>query len=348
MKRNDLFYRSTERTTHTASTLPASVFIHRFDRNLMRNNSFSGFGRHPMTSLSLAQRYLPAIFFFAVVTIAALIPQVRGQQGETRNSVTPADRIEKAQQFHLRAAEKTGLLIPLYIYPANVHTNKDFNRVIELKRQYSEVPFWVIVNPASGPGTSIDLNYTKAIDRLIGAGCIVLGYVPTSYGKVPVETVQANMKTWQRFYPGIQGIFFDEMLYEDTETAVEHQVTLNQSAHNLGFWPTVANPGTDTPGRYFAAESANVIVIHESEQWPTEEKLHGNYFGGYSDYPPFSRATLMYGQKQLNANDIRMAQKYTRWIYLTQDTYKPGDSDHPNPWDQLSEHLEELCRILSD
>jgi hypothetical protein len=138
------------------------------------------------------------------------------------------------------------------------------------------------------------------------------------------------------------------MLYEDTETAVDHQVTLNQSAHDIGLWPTVANPGTDTPGRYFAAESADVIVIHESDQWPTEEKLHGNYFGGYSDYPPFSRATLMYGQKQLNANDVRMAQKYTRWIYVTQDTYKPGDAANPNPWDQLSEYLEEICRILND
>ena len=56
----------------------------------------------------------------------------------------------------------------------------------------------------------------------------------------------------------------------------------------------------------------------------------------------------MYGQKQLNANDVRMAQKYTRWIYVTQDTYKPGDDAHPNPWDQLSEHLDELCRILND
>lgn len=271
-----------------------------------------------MTALDL-RRYVPAVFFLAVVTVATLIPRVSGQQGEIRNSATkaPADRIEKLQQFHLRATEKTGLLIPLYIYPANIHTNKDFNRVIELKRQYSEVPFWVIVNPASGPGTSVDPNYTKAIDRLIGAGCVVMGYVSTSYGKVPVETVQSNMQTWLKFYPRIQGIFFDEMLYEDNETAVEHQVTLNQSAHNLGFWPT-------------------------------EEKLHGNYFGGYSDYPPFSRASLMYGQKQLRTDDVRMAQKYTRWIYVTQDTYKPGDAAHPNPWDELSEHLEELCRILND
>lgn len=301
-----------------------------------------------MKTLSLAQRYLPAIVSLAVVSFTALTPRVSGQQGEIRKFSAPADRISKLQQFHLHATQKTGLLIPLYIYPANVHTNKDFNRVIELKRQFSEVPFWVIVNPASGPGTSIDPNYTKAIDRLIGAGCVVLGYVSTSYGKVPIETVQTNMQTWQNFYPKVQGIFFDEMLYEDTEAAADHQVTLNQSAHHLGFWPTVANPGTDTPGRYFATESADVIVIHESNQWPTEEKLHGNHFGGYSDYPPFSRASLMYGQKQLKAADVRMAQKYTRWMYVTQDTYKPGDAAHPNPWDQLSVHLEELCRILND
>ena len=115
------------------------------------------------------------------MTLTILTPSVSGQQGEVRNSANPTERIEKLQQLHRNAIQKTGLLIPLYIYPANVHTNNDFNRVIELKRQYSEVPFWVIVNPASGPGTAIDPNYTKAIDRLIGAGCVVLGYVSTIY-----------------------------------------------------------------------------------------------------------------------------------------------------------------------
>ena len=55
---------------------------------------------------------------------------------------------------------------------------------------YREVPFWVIVNPASGPGEAVDANYTKAIDRLIGAGCVVLGYVPTDYGRAPFEQVE--------------------------------------------------------------------------------------------------------------------------------------------------------------
>ena len=155
------------------------------------------------------------------------------------------------------------------------------------------------------------------------------------------------MQSWQKFYPRTHGIFFDEMLYEDNEGAVAHQLSLKKSARDLGFWPTVANPGTDTPGRFFETGAADVIVIHESNQWPTEEKLHGNYFGGYSDYPPFTRATLMYGQNELNAKDVHMVQKYARWIYVTNDTYKPGNAAHPNPWDQLSEQIEELCRILA-
>ena len=75
------------------------------------------------------------------------------------------------------------MLVPLYVYPADVHTNPAYNRLMDLKRRYETVPMWVIVNPASGPGERVDANYTKAIDRLRGAGCVVLGYVTTSYGK---------------------------------------------------------------------------------------------------------------------------------------------------------------------
>ncbi|TWT53597.1 Spherulation-specific family 4 [Rubripirellula amarantea] len=256
-------------------------------------------------------------------------------------------RLAANQRFHLQASEKMGLLIPLYIYPANIHTNADYNRVMELKRKYSEVPFWVVLNPASGPGNAINANYTKAIDRLIGAGCVVLGYVPTGYGKTPIDNVRKDMAAWREMYPRIHGIFFDEMIYDDTASAVDHQTSLNAIARELGYWPTVANPGADTPGRYFAADAADVIVIHEADHWPTQAKLHGDYFGGYSDYPPASRATLMYGQATCDTLAIKMSQRYTRWIYVTQDTYKPGDQAHPNPWDQLSIHLEIICKALT-
>lgn len=253
----------------------------------------------------------------------------------------------KAQQFHLRASQPTGLLVPLYVYPANVHTNPVYNRLIDLKRRYETVPVWVIANPASGPGTEVDANYTKAIDRLQGAGCVVLGYVSTSYAKRSSAEVKADINRWRTMYPRTQGIFFDEMVYEDTDGAVKHQVGLNEYAHDSGYWPTVANPGTDTPGRYFAADAADVIVIHEAGDWPTETKLKGDYFGGYADFPPFTRAVLVHSLEKFDRQQLQMVRRYARWVYVTEAPFRANDPAAANPWNVLSKHLEETSQQLS-
>src|SRR5262249_27102435 len=125
-----------------------------------------------------------------------------------------ARRLRKAKEFHLRAQQPTGVLVPMYVYPKDVHKNADYNRLMDVKRRYETVPMWVIVNPASGPGTRVDANYTKAIDRLQGAGCVVLGYVSTGYGKRTEAQVKKDIDQWLKLYPRIQGIFFDEMRYE--------------------------------------------------------------------------------------------------------------------------------------
>ncbi len=258
----------------------------------------------------------------------------------------PTDRRQAAIEFHLRATERTGLLIPMYIYPENIHTNPHYNRLIELKRQFPTIPFWVILNPASGPGAAVDANYTKAIDRLRGAGCVCLGYVRTDYAKRAQPDVKKDLDAWLKLYPAIQGAFFDEMIYEDNEAGVKHQVALNDYAKKIGLWPTVANPGAETPGRYFAADAANVIVIHEGNAWPKEDRLKGDYFGGASDYPPFTRAVLLHSQKSLDKVALKMTQKYARWVYVTEDPYKSGDPKADNPWDTLSKFLPEICEEL--
>ena len=168
------------------------------------------------------------------------------------------------------------MLVPMYVYPENVHKNVSYNRLMELKRRYETLPMWVIINPASGPGEEVDANYTKAINRLRGAGCVVLGYVTTSYGKRAAADVRKDIDQWLEMYPQIHGIFFDEMIYEDTEAGAKYQAALKQYAHDAGCWPTVANPGAGTPGRYFAAAAADVIVVHEGDAWPKEERLKGD------------------------------------------------------------------------
>lgn len=262
-------------------------------------------------------------------------------------SIDAAALRAKAQQFHRDSQQRTGILIPLYLYPADIHTNPAYNRLIDLKRRYETVPFWVIVNPDSGPGKNVDPNYTKAIDRLLGAGCVVLGYVRTDYGKQPAKQVQANLDLWRKLYPRAQGIFFDEMMNEDTDAAVAHQVLLNKSAADRGYWPTVANPGTDTPGRYFAANAADVIVVHEADSWPTEAKMKGDYFGGYSDYPPWTRAILLHSQPKLDLTQFATHRKYARWLYMTEDEYRVNDPKADNPWDSLSKYMEVMCEQLA-
>ena len=280
--------------------------------------------------------------FSLVVSTVSLLIAVQLLPAQDANS-----RRLTAQQFHLRAQERTGVLVPMYIYPANIHTNAAFNRLIDMKRRFETVPMWVIVNPASGPGRQVDANYTKAIDRLNGAGCVVLAYVSTSYAKRPIADVKADMDQWLRLYPRIHGSFFDEMINEDTEKATTYQSTLNEYAASVGCWPTVANPGTDTPERYFAKNCADVIVVHEAREWPKEVRLKGDYFGGYSDYPPFTRAVLVYSQPQLDVESLKMIRKYCRWVYITEDQYEPGDPKADNPWDSLSKHLESICQELS-
>lgn len=273
-----------------------------------------------------------------VIAIGALVNAACGQDAAARR--------ERAQAFHLRAQEKTGVLVPMYVYPANIHTNAEYNRLIALKRRFETVPFWVIVNPASGPGNQVDANYTKAIDRLQGAGCVTLGYVSTAYGKETIADVQADIDEWLKLYPRIHGIFFDEMLFEDTEAAEARQVRLNQHARQRGLWPTVANPGAETPERFFAEDAADVIVVHEGNAWPEEARLKGDYFGGYADYPPFTRAVLLHSSPELDVAGLTMARKYVRWVYVTERPFDPQNPEALNPWDRLSSHLEAVCREL--
>lgn len=281
-----------------------------------------------------------------LVLLVCLVQVIFGglRTGHTQEAAT--SRQMESMEFHLRSQERTGLLVPLYHYPANVHTNEVYNRLIATKRKYETVPIWVIVNPGSGPGQQVDQNYVKAIDRLQGAGCLVLGYVSTSYGNIPREDIERDIAAWRRLYPQVHGIFFDEMLYDVSKNAVSRQKTLTDFAHNQGFWPTVCNPGADTADEFFQQKAAEVFIVHEGNHWPPESRLHGDFFGGYSDFPPFTRGVLLHSQKELDTKQIQIARKYCRWIYVTDKVYDAKDPKS-NPWDGLSKFVEATCEQLA-
>ena len=296
-------------------------------------------------------RHRPMIPYVLIAALAACGALVAVGQPAAGPKEGPADggaaRAERVREFHLRAQQPGGLLVPLYVYPGDVTENPAFQGLIDLKRQYETVPVWVIVNPASGPGKKVDPNYTRAIDRLAGAGCVVIGYVTTSYAKRPAADVHAEVDGWRKMYPRVHGIFFDEMTYEDTDAGVKYQAGLSDYAHEAGCWPTVANPGADTPGRYFAGDAADVIIVHEGNAWPAEDRLKGEQPGGYADHPPHTRAVLVHSTAQLDPAALRTARRYARWFYVTEAPFRPNDPAAANPWDRLSSHADALFEQLS-
>ncbi len=261
------------------------------------------------------------------------------------------DTTSENQRFFAQSRQPTGLLIPLYHYPANVHTNEVFNRLIDLKKSFPTVPVCAIVNPANGPGTGdLDQNYVKAIDRLRGAGVVTLGYVSTRFAAQPAEQVQRDIAAWRTRYPKVNGLFLDEMANKADDSTIQYYLQATSAGHDASFWPVFANPGTATPEPFFAKSAADFFVIHENKFWPTEPDLKGNYFGGYADYPPWTRAVLMHSQKTFDKAQFKRIRKYVRWVYVTHDVFdeKAGPDDPKNnPWDELSQHLEDMFRELS-
>ena len=252
-----------------------------------------------------------------------------------------------ASKTHMVLAQQpTGLLIPLYLYPADIHTNKAFNRLIELKLAHPKVPVCVILDPDNGPGKQADANYKYAARRLRGAGCVVLGYVSTSYAKQPLEQVIADTDRWREFYDAIDGIFLDEQAYDADESHLAYYEKATRHAHEKGYWPVFANPGTNQIEPYFQRATADVIVVHENENYPDAKTLRGDYFGGHADYPPYRRASLVHSMTKLDEAQVRTMALYTRWIYVTDDMYRANTPGAENPWDSLSSHTQRLIEIL--
>ena len=55
--------------------------------------------------------------------ILAIVCLMQPYVPTSRADDPPAVRRQRAQEFHLRAQERTGVLVPLYVYPSDVDRN---------------------------------------------------------------------------------------------------------------------------------------------------------------------------------------------------------------------------------
>ncbi|MDE2589928.1 MAG: fibronectin type III domain-containing protein, partial [Patescibacteria group bacterium] len=161
----------------------------------------------------------------------------------------------------------TGILEPLYCGPyviedsstcKNENGTNDFAwlDINDTKNKYPHVPYFVIVNPNSGPGSSLSSDYQRGIANLTKSGVIVLGYVHTSYdnGQVPYSQARNWVDEWVNWYSaknsvmgnlGIKGIFLDEMSNNPTSGNLTYYGNLTNYIHgNLTY--SIGNPGVET------------------------------------------------------------------------------------------------------
>ena len=220
-----------------------------------------------------------------------------------------------------------GTIVPLYSNP----TDPAWAAIVTAKQAHPSVTVRAIINPDSGPGASKDPAYATGIATLNAAGIVVLAYVATTYGKKAPAAAQAEMTSYKTWYPGVKGIFFDEMSNQAGDEP--YYQGLDYYAKGTGYTVTVGNPGTDVPASFVG--TVDTILIYESEGLPTVSSL--DVFAG--KYSPKNFGVIPYSVPALDAAFVTAARAHVGFIYLTNDAL-------PNPWDTLPPYFSGLLAAL--
>ncbi|MFI5802910.1 spherulation-specific family 4 protein [Streptomyces sp. NPDC051561] len=149
------------------------------------------------------------------------------------------------------------LLVPLYEHPA------DRPDAWEAVLRVPERLHGVILNPASGPGSSPDPAFVAVADRLRGAGVRVLGYADTDYARRPHAQVVDELLKYRDWY-ATDGIFLDQV--SSGRDAHAHYRRLSVAARAAGAETLVFNHGVHPDPAYL--DLAEVLVTFEGT-WDT-------------------------------------------------------------------------------
>ncbi|MEY2535879.1 MAG: hypothetical protein QOF29_3789 [bacterium] len=218
-------------------------------------------------------------------------------------------------------------LVPAYAYPDAASTPSDWYRLCDAMN-VSGGPSTAVINPASGPGAAVNPDYQRVIDYCHARGQRIVGYVHTSYGARPAADVIADIDAYYRFYPGIDGIFLDEMS-NDAATAPYYRSLYDDIKARAGTRDVVGNPGTAASSAWqLDTPVADQVVVFEGTaadylSWSPPSWVLGKAASQISNLVHSASGATDIGQvcaasKSRNAG----------YVYVTGDAL-------PNPWDTL-------------
>lgn len=190
---------------------------------------------------------------------------------------------------------------------------------------------FVIVNPDSGPGSTIDEAWLTSVEEARALGVTVLGYVPTGYGTREADAIDGDVNQYTTWY-GVDGIFFDEV-GEDCEGLAGWYAERAAAADALvssGDALVVMNPGLVTCAAYL--DAADVLVVAEDRLALISDFEPAAWMASYGPerfmFLAYDAAGADLGQTLKFVHDASIG-----WTYITDDRPR-------NPWDELPTYWE--------
>lgn len=219
-------------------------------------------------------------------------------------------------------------MVPLYTRP----NHESWAGLVAIKGRHPAVKVAAIVNPASGPGATRDAAYEAGIGRLVAAGIRVIGYVATGYGALPANAVALDLARWRQHYPGVEGVFLDEVPTQAAQRFHYGQIAADARRH--GFSLLVGNPGISTDVAF--AEWFDVLIAYEQPGWPGPGEPSAELAARFGKQ---KFGMLAYETAGFTPEAAADAASRFGWMYVTEDA-------QPNPWDTLSGHAEAIADSL--
>lgn len=218
--------------------------------------------------------------------------------------------------------------MPLYAYPTDGTTWTD---LAAAAKAHPSVEVVAIINPDSGPGAAADPVFSDGIAALQAANVRVVGYVATGYGSKSMYVVNAETDKYALYYPGLDGMFFDEMSSDEADVSKYSNVGAHAGGAIGGI--TIGNPGTSVPIALLTTMER--VVVYENPGQPAAAEIAA----ATKDSNAAKFVILPYGVSTLDAAFVAEARTHARCIYVTNDV-------EPNPWDSLPPYFDALLTAL--
>jgi len=239
----------------------------------------------------------------------------------------------------LGASECVEVLVPLYRYPS--WFDPDTYTWDDIAAAQAEVPITAVINPADGPTEVPNSDYLVGVGDLEAAGVKMIGYVFTTFGARPIESVKADIDLWaSAWQPWVTGIFFDESASSAGE--VEYYGELYDYVHaqpELDL--VVTNQGTTADEGYLSRPAADVVLSFENFESAWPDWSVADYASNYRRNR-FSMLAHEVPDSATMVSDTALAPiRNYGYVYLTDDLLIP------NPWDDLPTFWEEEVDALA-